>query len=176
MKPTDMHSGLTAERLREVLDYSPETGEFRWRKVRQHALVGRVAGCLGPQGYMHIQVDCRMYRAHRLAWLHFHGKWPVNEIDHINGICDDNRIVNLRDVSHQVNGQNQRKAQLQAEPSPFNTGMLGTYFYRERQRFVAKIRDPVTRKQKYLGSFSTAEDAHQAYLEAKRVLHEGNTL
>lgn len=167
---------LTAARVRELFDYSPEDGVLRWRKVRYRALVGKAAGCKNSRGYITVVVDSRTRLVHRLAWLHFYGKWPVNQIDHINGVKDDNRAVNLRDVSPQVNGQNQRRAPRMAAPSPFNTGLLGTYFDRKRQVFRAQITDPVTRKPKNLGSFATAEAAHAAYLKEKRILHEGNTL
>lgn len=167
---------LTAARVREVLDYSPETGEFRWRVARGPCVAGKVAGCKHPNGYIALTVEFHQCQAHRLAWLYMYGEWPVNEIDHINGVRDDNRAVNLRDVSKHVNQQNRRKAQRQAAPSPFNTGLLGTYFHRMRQCFIAQIQDPATGKHKWLGSFATAEEAHEAYLEAKRRIHEGCTI
>ena len=176
MSATDIHSGLTAERLREVLSYDPETGVLRWRMARRGVGVGMVAGNKKPDGYIRIGVDYRMYKAHRLAWLHFYGRWPVSEIDHINGVRDDNRMANLRDVSRQVNGQNQRKARHMAVPSPFNTGLLGTHFDLKRQLFVAQINDPGTGKKKHLGAYTTAAEAHAAYLKEKRKIHEGNTL
>ena len=85
---------LTAERLREVLDYDPDTGVFT-RKVRtaSSVKVGDVAGSLNGKGYIRIRVDGRLYFAHRLAWLYVHGEWPVDQVDHINGIKNDNRIV-----------------------------------------------------------------------------------
>ena len=175
MKPTDMHTGLTAERVREIFSYDPEEGVLRWRKTRKHALVGMAAGCKKRDGYIRVRVGTRAHSAHRLAWLHFHGEWPADQIDHINGVKDDNRAVNLRDVSNQANSQNRREARRMSTPSPFSTGLLGTYFDRKRQLFVAKIKDP-TGKYKNLGGYSTAEKAHAVYLEAKRRLHEGNTL
>lgn len=169
-------SELTAERVREVLDYEPETGILRWRVARKGVMAGKVAGCKHPNGYVVVTVEFHLCQAHRLAWLYMYGEWPVNDIDHINGVKDDNRIANLRDVSHQVNKQNMRKALRPAVPSPFNTGLLGTYFNRKWRRFIAQIQDPVTMKNKYLGGYATAEEAHAVYLEAKRRLHEGNTL
>ena len=134
---------------------------------------GMAAGYRNSRGYIQVKADTHLLYAHRLAWLHFYGEWPADQIDHINGIRDDNRIVNLRDVSQQVNAQNQRKARRPAVPSSFNTGLLGTYLCRKRWVFVAQIQNPITRRQIRLGCFATADDAHQAYLEAKRRLHEG---
>ena len=175
MKPTDIHSGLTAERVREVLDYEPETGVLRWRKARRD-VVGKAAGSNNGYGYVILRVDAHRYLAHRLVWLYMSGEWPAKDIDHINGQRDDNRIANLRDVSRQVNMQNRHNAPRPSIPSPFNTGLLGTYFCRKRRVFVAQIQDPVTGKRKNLGLYPTAEKAHAVYLEAKRRMHEGNTL
>ena len=176
MKPTDMHTGLTAERVRELLSYDQETGVMRWRVARRSVAAGRVAGYKERDGYLRVKVEARLYPVHRLAWLHFYGEWPVDQIDHINGVKDDNRMENLRDVSQQVNKQNMRKAVRKAILSPFHTGLLGASFSLRRQLFISYIRDPVAMKTKYLGSFVTAEEAHQAYIKAKRLMHEGNTL
>ena len=178
MKATDIHSGLTAERVREVLDYEPETGILTWKAPLKFSSrkAGTVAGSKNDQGYVTIKVDNVLYRAHRLAWLYMHGEWPDNEVDHRNGIRDDNRMANLRDVSCQVNSQNQLRAKRLAVPSPFSTGLLGTYFNRRRQLFIARIQDPVTRKQKNLGAYATAAEAHEIYIKEKRKIHAGNTL
>lgn len=171
MSATDIHSELTAERVREIFSYDPETGELRWKIVSKPRLVGRKAGCKNQNGYFRVKVGARLYLVHRIAWLHFYGKWPVNHLDHRNGITDDNRIVNLRDVSRQVNMQNRHKAQ----SNNLSTGVLGTYFDRRRQLFIAAITVPITGC-KYLGGYSTVEEASQVYLEARRRLHEGNTI
>jgi hypothetical protein len=97
---------LTQGRLRELLSYDPETGAFTWlvslgRRVR----VGDVAGTFNGR-YWAITVNKRIYMAHRLAWLYVYGSFPKYELDHINGDKIDNRIVNLRDVTGQVNRQN----------------------------------------------------------------------
>lgn len=86
---------LTVERLRELLDYDPETGVFRWKEPRRKCRVGEVAGSLRKDGYVKIQVDGRFYQAHRLAWLCVYGVWP-SAIDHIDGNRANNAIANLR--------------------------------------------------------------------------------
>ena len=96
---------ITQQRLKEFLDYNPDTGVFTWRESYFPSKIGKPAG--GPfRGYLRLMVDGKLYLCHRLAWLYVHGDWPTETIDHINGIKSDNRIKNLRAVSHMENCQN----------------------------------------------------------------------
>ena len=103
--------------------------------------------------------------AHRLAWLYTHGKWPSKYIDHINGVKTDNRIANLREADNGENMQNQRRARRNSK-----TGLLGVRWNRASGNYVAVI--TVNRHVINVGSFKTAEEAHEAYLRAKAELHE----
>ena len=168
MKPNE--EALTAERLRELLSYEPETGEFRWRVGRGGtAVAGGRAGCKQTIGYRRIGVAGRMYWEHRLAWLYVNGTWPSDQIDHVNGVKGDNRIANLREATRSENQGNLRQAR-----SDSKTGLLGVHWNKPNKKFMAQIM--FSGKQKYLGLFSTAEQAHQAYLVAKRELHSHCTL
>lgn len=157
------------DRLKEILRYEPDTGVFYWLKSNSNvAPIGAIAGIgVNNHGYRQISIDGRQYRAHRLAWFYSFGKWPMN-IDHINGIRHDNRLVNLRDVTTSVNNQNRRIPQKNN-----STGFLGVSL-RSCGKFQAEIR--VGGVKKYLGTFKTAEAAHEAYVLAKRDLHEGCAL
>jgi hypothetical protein len=95
------------------------------------------------------------------------GEWPANHVDHKNGVRNDNRWCNLRDVTRSVNSQNQRHA-----PAGSKTGLFGVQV--DRNKFRARI--IVTGTRHGLGSFESAEEAHQAYIDAKRSLHAGCTL
>jgi|SRR5262249_13953776 len=88
---------VTAERLREVLSYDPETGTFTWRVSGGGRRTSGVAGHHDRawKGYVCIAVDGRKYRAQRLAFLYMTGDWPPAQIDHINGDTSDNRWANL---------------------------------------------------------------------------------
>jgi hypothetical protein len=161
---------LSAERLRELLYYDPAAGIFTWRVSRAwHTKPGDVAATLNDQGYALIKIDQRLYRAHRLAWLYVTGDWPKDEIDHINGVRLDNRIENLRDVRGQVNRQNHRSA-----CSDSASGVYGVSKDKRRNGWYAQI--SVNNKNRRIGSYPTREEAHAAYLAAKRRLHEGCTI
>lgn len=164
-----MKTELTAARLRELLHYDPETGLFT-RIVAvtgRFGRVGRVCGSPDKKGHIYITVDCEKYAAHRLAWLYVHGVWPVEQIDHINRARDDNRIANLREATAKINTQNTSK------PKNGNTtGYLGVS--RLGKRFRAKISADGVLLQ--LGIYETPEQAHAAYIAAKRMLHEGCTI
>lgn len=163
---------LTAERLRELLHYDPDTGVFT-RLVatggRYRADVGDVAGTDSDQGYILISVESYQYRAHRLAWLYMTGGWPQHEVDHRDAIRSNNRWGNLRDVTPKVNQQNLRKAQKNSK-----TGLLGASWCKRHKRFVARLY--VGKKYRSLGYFESAELAHAAYVQAKRRHHEGCTI
>ena len=153
--------------MKELLHYDPETGVFVWREWRGGtAFAGTEAGRLA-RGYVGISVDKRRYPAHRLAWLYVTGEWPPQEIDHINGHRADNRWSNLRLADRSVNNQNRRAAHCHSK-----TGVLGVTM--EAGRYRAAI--TVGGKTRHIGSYSSADLAHAAYLSAKRELHPGCTL
>lgn len=166
----DFGERLTADTLRGLLHYDPDTGVFTWRVRRQAIQIGDVAGAFDDRGYARIKVRGRMYLAHRLAWLHVTGTWPAQSIDHINGVKGDNRIANLRDVSARMNAQNIRVP----HPTRQHGRMLGTEWVSARKRWRAVIR--ANGKKTYLGIFSTEQAAHECYVDAKRLMHEGSTL
>lgn len=161
---------LTREKLMSELSYNKDSGVFTRIRAASNAVeVGDIAGGKDRNGHIRISVSNRLHAAHRLAWLYVHGEWPSGVIDHINGDRADNRIVNLRDVPQSTNQQNQRNAH-----SINKTGLLGVTFHKSRGKFQAQIgrgKDHI-----YLELFLTAEEAHSAYLDAKRAIHEGCTI
>lgn len=159
---------LTQSRLKECLDYNPDTGEFTWMENQGSAKKGDSCKCQDSHGYSVIKIDRKKYYAHRLAWLYVYGDWPVEEIDHINGRRADNRACNLRDVCSRVNQQN-----LHNWSTKHESGYLGVFAHRHG-RWRARIRHEG--RSTNLGIFDTPEEASQAYLKAKRELHEGCTI
>lgn len=155
---------LTPQRVRELLAYDPETGYLTWLVSRRGTVrVGDRAGSITLSGYRAIKVDGSLYWAHRLAWLHVHGRWPANQIDHVNGGRDDNRIANLRECTAHENMQNL------ALKSSNRSGHPGVFWHRVQQKWQVLIR--VNGRRQYLGCFTDIDEAAAAYTTAKAVLH-----
>ncbi len=167
MKGTYPRTGLTSSTARHLLEYRPDTGILLWKVSRGKATVGTPAGRVRKDGYRTIRVNQADYLSHRLAWLIYYGEWPKDMIDHIDGDPSNNRITNLRSVTYTTNQQNQRQPHKGSK-----TGFLGVHISRGKYR--AAIR--VDGKDIFLGRHNTPEEAHAAYVKAKREHHPGNTL
>lgn len=154
---------ITAARLRELLNYDPETGVFTWRADRRYGRTkaGDVAGCLcKTRGYIHIRLDGRLYYGHRLAWLYVHGVWPAGRLDHRDTDGDNNRLTNLRPATQSQNRGNSRRSRRNA------SGVKGVYLDKRTGRWVAEVQ--VGGRRRYLGSFALKADAGDAYCEAAK--------
>ena len=160
---------ITFEEVKKTFIYDPETGDFFWRiKPSKRFPAGMKAGT-NVNGYIRIHHKNKMYNAHRLAWLYVYGENPEHQIDHINCNPSDNRIVNLRKATYLENAQNRKFAQKNN-----SHGTLGVTYDPVKNRWKARI--TLNNKRKYLGRYRTKEEAYNAYVEAKRLLHPFNTL
>jgi hypothetical protein len=158
---------LTASRLRELLAYDETTGAFSRRSGKRGGRSGEIlSGHNTGHGHRQTIIDGKSYYLHRLAWLYVTGCFPNGNIDHINGDAGDNRFANLRDVTHAMNMQNLGKATARSA-----TGLLGVMPDRSRKTIKYRAHITVLGERHHLGSFDTPEDAHQAYLKAKRHMH-----
>ena len=162
---------ITLTQLRAILHYDPETGIFTWRvKTCRKVVAGAVAGYMKPEGYTVIRINKISYRASRLAWFYVTGEQPLYDIDHIDGNPRNNIFTNLRDVTTAGNIQNQKRAHSRNKTG----GFLGVSKLKSSKRWRARI--CTNGVQTVIGWFDTPEEAHQAYLNAKRLNHSTCTI
>lgn len=143
------------QRIKEFLDYNPETGSFTWLQNRKgHTRAGMSAGCNHGKGYVTIAFDGIEYLAHRLAWAMSHGSLDINvQIDHLNGDRADNRLKNLRAATHAENCRNS-KVRKHSKSGVKGVRKRGTKWH---------VRIRFDNKAIWVGSYETLEDAKQAY-------------
>ena len=145
---------LTVDEIRERLCYDPETGIVTWRKSYFPSRIGKIVGSLSAAGYFVANVGGRPVGLHRLIWVCVHGRWPREEIDHINGNRADNRLSNLREATRAQNAAN--FGSMNGHP------VRGATFCRRASKWQAQIR--IKNKNTYLGLFDTEDEARAAYL------------
>lgn len=157
MKPKKI--SLEQSLLHEMLDYKDGNLVWKGKKDNLAHLNGKIAGSMHKSGYRQIKFGQTLYPAHRIMWIYHNGSIDENlQIDHINGIKDDNRIENLRLVTHQQNSFN--RSRLNAKGYTWN---------KLNNKWQASIY--LNKKSTYLGSFLTEEDARNAYLKSCAIHH-----
>jgi hypothetical protein len=145
---------ISAELVRSLFLYDPESGIFTRRTPAGNGLLpGSPAGSIDPRGYVNIMISQRRYMAHRLAWLYVHGRFPVQDIDHVNMIRSDNRLSNIRECTRSQNRANTRATRSNT------SGYKGVT--QNGSRWQAQIE--VDGKSIYLGLFQTPKQASVAY-------------
>jgi HNH endonuclease len=150
-------------RIRQLLDYDPITGIFRWRVNRgSRYYAGAKAGSINSNGYIVIRIDGVLYSSHRIAMVYLTGDCPP-EVDHINLVRSDNRFENLRQATRAQNRMN--------SPTHKNNrvGIKGVHFRSRngyRRPYEANIR--IDGRLKNLGRFATADEAQAAYVAAAK--------
>ncbi|EOA3027108.1 HNH endonuclease signature motif containing protein [Yersinia enterocolitica] len=153
---------ITQPELKHFLHYEPETGLFTWLKKNSNRVkVGDVAGSVSDNGYIHIRLNRHLHKAHRLAWLYVHGKWPRNVIDHINTIRADNRICNQRDVTRTINSSNLSEIFSSA------SGYTGVTWCKGTEKWRVKIQ--FNGKHYHIGRYKNIDEAVEAYKKAKDI-------
>jgi hypothetical protein len=152
------------ELLRKALRYEPDTGKLFWRErdgkdvpCARVSWNSQYAGkpafdVLAPDGYRKGRCLGAVTMAHRAAWAIYYGKWPEHHIDHINGVRDDNRIANLREVNRNGNARNRRC---------YGDLPLGIRKRKRRKPYEASmtIQENGVKRAIYIGSFETLDEA-----------------
>ena len=124
----------TLERINELFSYDKKTGKlYRKINISSRARIGDEAGYDAIGGYRRIGIDKTQHYIHRIVWLLFNNEWPDGEIDHINGITNDNRIENLRVTSHAENCKNQKRRITN------NSGVMGVSFVKASRKWQIEI-------------------------------------
>lgn len=150
---------VSVEELHEAFTY--QDGNLIVRKN------GKIAGYVDPgkKGYVRIQMNGKKYYRHRLIWMmHFGYITDDLFVDHKNGVYGDDRIENLRLLDPQQNSQNKRNAYKNSLVNFIGVSMHG-------KRFRARIHHEG--KSISIGNFLSAQEAHAAYLQYKKILHKG---
>lgn len=106
---------LCISKIRNLFSYDHESGVLIWKNPpnKHKRLIGLPAGAKktsrsSGKSYIYIIIDNISYSAHRIAWAHYHGSHPKNQIDHLNGDGTDNRIINLEDKTADENQKNKK--------------------------------------------------------------------
>lgn len=164
---------VPAASLSTLFDYDRETGSLTWKprgasspeaKRWNKRYAGREAGAVSTGGYRKVTIRTPSNKrltiyVHLIAWAISHGAWPEKEVDHRNSVNDDNRLSNLREATHQQNCRNRRLRRDNA------VGLKGVSWHPRERKFVAKIDN------KWLGYFSTAEEASRRYQAEAKARH-----
>lgn len=151
---------LTQDRLKELLDYDPETGVFTWKIRVNNKKIRTVAGSIDKEGYCIICLDGKKHRSHRLAFLYMEGYLPENCVDHIDRNKNNNKWDNLREVSHTCNMRN-RDIQKNNK-----SGIIGISWNKRDNNWLASIR--ISNKSFYLGYYINLIDAVKARWQAEK--------
>lgn len=150
---------MNISELKNLLRYCPDSGELHWISPGKGRIKKAAAGTTLHSGYIGVFVNGKRYQAHRLAWAIYYGNWPVDQIDHINGVKTDNRIVNLREATNAQNGKNLPISKRN------KSGVVGVSFDAVNNKWRATIK--VNFKQINLGRFKKFEEAVAARQKAE---------
>lgn len=159
-------SKLTHEELTRLFFYDPSTGLFTRLVSAGNQAVGSVAEYINTKGYNYININKVAYPAHRLAWFYVYGRWPIGQIDHVDGNRSNNQLRNLRECTPAQNQQNRSKNKNNKSKYP------GVYYAGWAKKYRAMIRHENVKY--HIGLYDTAIDAYFAYLQKKAELHTFN--
>ena len=148
------------ERLRELFEV--RDGKLYNRVTRRKAVVGVEAGGYRKDGYHRVTVDCVKYLSHRVIFAITHGRWPVADVDHMNGLVAGNDPSNLREATHADNMRNGKVRKNNTSGAP------GVSWDKERSKWAITVR--CAGKTHHFGRHDDFELAELIASEARRRL------
>lgn len=151
---------LTQARLKELIQYNPDTGEFyrKFKDPKRNKIINSITAYNYGKKYYRFMLDTRLYLAHRLAFLYMTGSFPRHDVDHINGNGLDNRWTNIRAVTRLENSQNRKLN------SNTTSGFCGVSWNKSKSKWMVQISSNGTKH--YLGYYQTLLDAVAARINA----------
>ena len=177
---------LTLPYLRAHFKYMPELGQVHWQdhRPRDHFLTraayhhyhvrsaGRRAGCCltKPNGTKYWAVTIPLpgdagiigMRESRLAWLLVHGRWPMNDLDHIDNDGCNNKMGNLREATSAENHQNRSHSRNS------KSGVIGVCYCNTYHLWIASVGIAGKKIRRYC---KTREEAIKVRAELKARYH-----
>ena len=155
---------ITQERLHDLFEYR-EDGNLIWQVSSSNRVrIGDTVGYLNISGYYRVQINGKKHFLHRLIYMYHHGHLTQGmDIDHIDGNPANNRIENLREITH---SQNLMNAKIHKNNK---TGIKGVCFLRKAKKY--QVRLAINGKDIYLGCYTTLEEAKAVVKEAREKYH-----
>jgi len=161
--------------MRQILEYDANTGKLKWKKREEWTFIPRAGrspshmanawnACfsgkdaftaIAKNKYIRGSINGAGFYAHRVAWAIHFGMWPESDIDHVNGVRDDNRICNLRSVDRRENMKNRQMS------SNNTSGIMGVSYSNRHKLWSAQIGDT------HIGWFSSKQEAQSKRKEAE---------
>ena len=148
----------------KILDYNGDNGLFYWKHRPREMFTsdrsfgtwntkyaGKLAGFVNSVGLPMIQIGKTSYKQSRIAYAYVNGDIDNGDVDHINRDVKDNRICNLRYVTHSENGRNRRVFKNN------KTGITGVGFHKNLRQWQSHIK--INKKSIHLGYYDVFRDA-----------------
>jgi hypothetical protein len=155
---------VTPKRIRELLDYDPETGALTWRVRKKGGRgFGGAAGGPGNSGQIRIGIDGHRFEAHRICWVHYYGRWPGGNVDHRDLVRTHNWITNLREATHSQNLCNRGKTKSNT------SGFKGVFWSKQKNKWAVRI--VLHKRSRHFGFFTEKGEAAERAATAYREMH-----
>jgi HNH endonuclease/AP2 domain len=158
-----MKKEITREYLLGILEYDKFSGLLTWIVNKNNRRKGCVAGSINSNGYVTLWIDGKQYQSHRVIWFMVNGNWPIDEIDHIDGIRTNNAFNNLREATRSENSRN-HKVRVDN-----NSGVKGVYWNSKLNKWRSEIN--FNKKRYNIGYFKCLNEAEAAVKRKREELH-----